>query len=283
MVIRVDGACYNVPMGSRIVAVAFMGAVFSALAHPVRAQLPHARHFPLTSLIEADQDARLLVGKFEDERRRRRDDVLAAWIRAAPAGAERVVVRCSGEPCPRDEKERILHRLAGMFGRMPLFLKDSTLKQVRWDDLPAGGRSDGMGKDGIISLFIAPEAPVERILVHELAHIYLEDRSADAGPFLALRFKTEAMQRKLAQLREHLDRTGGRIDDGARTLIREAGLPQRYPDDLHALSYDTGYWASAVELGFRAWRGDGDSYLIDNFSADEITWLLSKLGAHPLP
>ena len=100
------------------------------------------------------------------------------------------------------------------------------------------------------------------------------------------------MRRKIAELMEYLEETGRTgcgperpecLDERARRLIANARIPQRFPDDLHAVPSDTGYWASSIELAFRSWRGEGDSFLRDFFSEEEIRWLLGKLGARPLP
>lgn len=104
----------------------------------------------------AFSDARCLVKKREDERRRNRDAVLSAWINAAPPGEERFVVRCLGRPCPQDEEERILDRLAEHFERMPAFLRDSGLKQASWNQLPPGSRPDPRTQDRFWNLDSGP-------------------------------------------------------------------------------------------------------------------------------
>ncbi|MFH2204802.1 MAG: hypothetical protein ABIJ96_16935 [Elusimicrobiota bacterium] len=235
---------------------------------------------PDSALVTAAHEARRRVKQSKEERRRRRDAVLAAWIRGIPPGQRRVIVRCFGEPCTPDQRESDLNRLVGLFERMPVFLQAANLKQVQWKNLPAGSRPDGMGLKGKITLFVPPEAPVDRILSHELAHIYIEDHAAEVAPFLALRYKTGEMRRALAELRAHLDRSGyrgGSLDDRARELVALARIPQRFPDDLHAAANDSGYWSVAIELSFIAGR-DADASGLKNYSPAEIAWIEEKLA-----
>lgn len=241
-------------------------------------------------LTGAVAQAQLLAAQAKVEERGNRDAVLAAWINAGSPGEERVVVRCSGRSCSVKEKERIMDRLVAFFARMPEFLQNSGLKQVRWNQVSPGDRADGMGLDGVLTLQLPPDAPIDIILVHELAHLYFEVHARDVAPFLDIRFRNEPMRGRVAELRRYLEESGQTgcgpekpacLDERARDLIRAARIPQRFPDDLHAIGSDTGYWASSIELAFRAWRGEGDSYLTDFFDKAEISWLLTKLGVAP--
>lgn len=136
-----------------------------------------------------------------------------------------------------------------------------------WDDETAervfvlcGGEIEG----AILTLRVGPGKALNDILCHELAHAFHRAQPARVDHYLALRARTAAMRQargRILALTPPLPPPGRPslpLPQKARRLLKEASVPRRHEDDVHALRTDGEYWAVSVELACMA-RGDPKS------------------------
>lgn len=191
-------------------------------------------------------------------------------------------LQCLEGTCSSEKRKIIVNKIISALQSMPEFLKNTKIEMLFWKELNSGEESQGNADQqwNSISFSTSIDSPIERVLVHEIAHLWDETDHTTASRYLKIRYYTKEYQKLLEQLWAHMHKINEpqkfKIkDDTISEILTKNNMLRRNNTDVHASDvYE--YWAISIELYYRYKNQNMLNKIEDVLSLDEINYL-SKL------
>lgn len=193
-------------------------------------------------------------------------------------------LKCLEGECSVEKKMTVIKEIGVALEKVPKFLRGTKISMLNWTELASGSAPQGHAVKEWDSIQFATPIDAdtfERVLVHEIAHLWDETDHGIVSNFLKIRYYTQPYKAALSELWEHIrsinvDKSVRVRDQKLTEILVENKMLRRSDSDIHASDvYE--YWGISVELYYHYRKLGRLSELETVLSKPEIDFL-SKLN-----